>query len=241
TIINKDNIIHECESLKPAEIKAIISLNEIKRMAKETYLNNKEIISEVNKDLDISEMSQLRQISTINRIINNIRDKKIINYDNTDDIPIELKSTISGHKFLQHDSWVNDPERILIFANNEKISHLMNSKVWLADGTFKMSPREFNQIYIIHVKIFDNYYPILFAFLPNKSQNTYLRFFKVVEKLINGKFPEYMIMDFEISPMKAFEQTFKNTKIFNCFFHFSQIIWRHIQKNNLVNKYKNNN
>ncbi|KAG0436693.1 hypothetical protein DMUE_4100 [Dictyocoela muelleri] len=141
-------------------------------MVKETYLNNKEIISEVNKDLDIYEISQLRQISTISRIIKNIRDKKIINYDNTDNIPMVLESTISGHKFLQLDSGVNDPKRILIFANNEKISHLINSKICLAErnSKIKMSPREFNKIYIIYVKFLDNYYFILFAFLPNKSK-----------------------------------------------------------------------
>lgn len=43
-------------------------------MAKEPHLNNKEIISNVFKDLVISEMSQFRKISMINRIINNIRE-----------------------------------------------------------------------------------------------------------------------------------------------------------------------
>ncbi|KAG0440866.1 hypothetical protein DMUE_1442 [Dictyocoela muelleri] len=130
---------------------------------------------------------------------------------------------------------------MLIFINNEKISHLKNSKIWLADGTFKISHREFKQLYIIHVKIIDDYFPILYAFLPNKAYNTHLRVFKFIDKIINNKSPEYIIIDFEISPIQAFKQIFKNTKIFNCFFHFHKMYGDAFKKNNLVNKYKNNN
>ncbi|KAG0427912.1 hypothetical protein DMUE_5862 [Dictyocoela muelleri] len=45
-------------------------------------------------------------------------------------------------------------------------------------------------------------------------------------------------MDFELAPITAFKKIFPDTEIYNCFFHFSQNIWRYIQKNNLVIKYK---
>ncbi|KAG0441324.1 hypothetical protein DMUE_1133 [Dictyocoela muelleri] len=55
------------------------------------------------------------------------------------------------------------------------------------------------------------------------------------------KQPKYIIRDFEKAPMSEFIKIFKNTKIYNCYFHFTQIIWRFVKKNGLVNKYKSNN
>ncbi|KAG0434690.1 hypothetical protein DMUE_5077, partial [Dictyocoela muelleri] len=40
--------------------------------------------------------------------------------------------------------------------------------------------------------------------------------------------------------MIAFKKVFTNTKIYNCYFHFSQNIWSNIQKNGMVSKYKSN-
>ncbi|KAG0438316.1 hypothetical protein DMUE_3164, partial [Dictyocoela muelleri] len=57
--------------------------------------------------------------------------------------------------------------------------------------------------------------------------------------MIKNKCPDYIIMEFEIAPIKAFKEIFPLVKVFYCFFHFSQNIWRYIQKNGLVVRYKN--
>ncbi|KAG0438482.1 hypothetical protein DMUE_3062 [Dictyocoela muelleri] len=38
--------------------------------------------------------------------------------------------------------------------------------------------------------------------------------------------------------MNAMKRVFKNIKIYNCLFHFAQIIWRHVQRLGIVSKYK---
>ncbi|KAG0442095.1 hypothetical protein DMUE_0545 [Dictyocoela muelleri] len=104
-----------------------------------------------------------------------------------------------------------------------------------------MAPKGFYQIYIIYAKVIENFFSFLFAFLPNKNEKTYLKLFKQIEIIMQENQPKYIIMDFEMAPMSAFFKIFKNTKIYNCYFHFTQIIWRFVQKIGLVNKYKSNN
>lgn len=43
-ILNKDVINHECLPLTLTEVKKIIAKNEMRRLAKETFLNNNKII-----------------------------------------------------------------------------------------------------------------------------------------------------------------------------------------------------
>ncbi|KAG0438317.1 hypothetical protein DMUE_3163 [Dictyocoela muelleri] len=108
-------------------------------MANNSCLNNKQIISEIFKNLDESEISFFSKQKSLNRTIFNVRQKILNNYDNTDDIPEELKLSINGGKFLHYDSGCLDSERLLIFIHSEKIMHLKNSSIWLGDGTFKMA------------------------------------------------------------------------------------------------------
>ncbi|KAG0442061.1 hypothetical protein DMUE_0570 [Dictyocoela muelleri] len=162
-------------------------MSKIKKYAKEFFLNNKEIISETFKNLDMTEIAAFSKQKTLKRIINNIKDKTINNFHNTDDIPNELNHNIDKNLFFQYDGGVMDKERMLIFINSEKIIHLKNASTWLSDGTFKMAPIVFFQIYIIFAKIFDDYFPLVYSFLPNKNENTYFRLFEVIARLVKKK------------------------------------------------------
>ena len=67
---------------------------------------------------------------------------------------------------------------------------LAASQVWLADGTFKTAPALFGQVYVIHglrggpELIEDGHLlPSLFALLPNKTQDTYMRMWQQIQLL----------------------------------------------------------
>ncbi|KAG0432143.1 hypothetical protein DMUE_5515 [Dictyocoela muelleri] len=115
-----DESKHECISLTPSEIKRIIGMKKMKNMANNSCLNNKQIISEIFKNLDESEIASLFKQKSLNRTIFNERQMILNNYDNTDDIPEELKLSINCGKFLHYDSGCLDSERLLIFINSEK-------------------------------------------------------------------------------------------------------------------------
>ena len=54
---------------------------------------------------------------------------------------------------------------------------------WYADGTFKAAPPLFTQIYTIHAVKYNSTIPTVFALMPNKSQDTYVRLFNAIKDL----------------------------------------------------------
>ncbi|KAG0424919.1 hypothetical protein DMUE_6067, partial [Dictyocoela muelleri] len=172
--------------------------------------------------------------------INRIRNNEIENnkYDSLYDIPEELKYTISGYKYVQYDSGVLDKNRIILLANSEKLCFLKNSKIWLSDGTFKMTPLNFYQIYVIYAEIFDNNIPIVFGILSSKTEESYSRFFEEVKRIAGNYQSIYWIFDFEPAPVTCAKKIFPQTKFYFCLFHLSQIFWRDIQQNDLVKNIK---
>lgn len=71
------------------------------------------------------------------------------------DIPEDFKSTIGKKRFLFMDESRIRRERLLLFASDVQLDLLFNASTIYMDGTFKKSPPQFNQIYIIHVVHFD--------------------------------------------------------------------------------------
>ena len=55
--------------------------------------------------------------------------------------------------FIRLDSGQNDHERIVLFGDPEMLRVLETSNFWLADGTFKVTPKMFCQLYSIHVSL----------------------------------------------------------------------------------------
>jgi hypothetical protein len=45
------------------------------------------------------------------------------------------------------------------------------------DGTFRSSPREFIQLYTLHVEIFGKNFPVIYLFLAEKSEKVYTEAF----------------------------------------------------------------
>ncbi|KAG0442562.1 hypothetical protein DMUE_0179 [Dictyocoela muelleri] len=113
-IFNYNDIFHTCIPLTNDEVKKIIVKNNIKKLANESYLNTKQIISHVFKNLDSAAIAKISKHRSIYRMINRVRDEKISNYDLINDIPSELKKTINGSKYLQYDSGVLDKDRVII-------------------------------------------------------------------------------------------------------------------------------
>jgi hypothetical protein len=66
--------------------------------------------------------------------------------------------------------------------------------------------------------------------MPNKSEETYKRAFEALKNLQKNLNPLTIMTDFELSAINAFKNSFPG--IFNrgCFFHFTQSLWRKIQK-----------
>ena len=73
-------------------------------------------------------------------------------------------------EFLQFDSGKNDPERSLNIGDPYMISLLEGSKFWLADGTFKFSPKTFYHFSTLHEYIHSITPACLYAFHPSNTR-----------------------------------------------------------------------
>ena len=128
-------------------------------------------------------------------------------------------------------------DKILIFGTTKTIRRLCETERVYIDGTFKSSPALFSQLYTFHCKILDKSYPMIFAFLPNKSAETYRRLILAIKSIaenLNLDFnPKEFLVDFEKSMISVLEEQFRNnTRIRGCYFHFAQCIWRKVTQFN---------
>jgi hypothetical protein len=154
-------------------------------------------------------------------------------------LSIENQQTSNGERFLIFDSGVDDLERIFIFGTVQALQLLANSEDWFGDGTFKVCPEVFFQLYTIHAKVGERVLPCIYALLPNKQEVTYNRLFSeilsAVEPLGNG--PSTMMFDFERAAINAAKNIFLNVEVSCCFFHLSSNLWKHIQAHGLQARY----
>ncbi|KAG0436563.1 hypothetical protein DMUE_4159, partial [Dictyocoela muelleri] len=79
-----------------------------------------------------------------------------------------------------------------------------------------------------------------YILMKKRTMSAYIKAFNFLSKNIK-KNPKYILIDFEMAAYQAISKTFPDSKVGGCFFHFSQNIWRKIQKLQLTSIYKNEN
>ena len=154
-------------------------------------------------------------------------------------LPENCVKTTSGENFLLHDS-TSDGKRILIFGTAKSVTFLRNHPHWCLDGTFKVVPEIFVQLYTIHAVVDHHTIPCIYALLPDKTQITYNKFIQEVENLTNCS-PVSAMIDFERAMLNALIVHFPETDVKGCFFHLCQNIYRKIQEFGFQKQYQDNN
>ncbi|XP_068227951.1 uncharacterized protein [Palaemon carinicauda] len=135
------------------------------------------------------------------------------------DIPLEFTTTNKGDLFLIYDSGPTNA-RILIFVTKKNLDILVQLEHWYADGTFKTVPSIFGQLYTIHGVKSGIIMPLVYALLPNKTEETYKKFLVALKEKIPTFQPLTIMIDFELAMVKAIEQEFPRSQICGCFFIF---------------------
>ena len=96
-----------------------------------------------------------------------------------------------------------------------------------------MVPKIFYQLYAIHVVYRNAVIPVVFAVLPNKTQDTYQRLISKLHELRPEWKLRSIMMDFEKASINAFSSTFADLAtppvISGCFFHLQHSIQRKLQ------------
>ena len=143
-----------------------------------------------------------------------------------------------------------DPEvkdkDIFLLGTHTTAEAFANAEFKSGDGTLKITPKLFYQTFVLMALYGGVYVPCLFGLLPDKTAETYDRFFAMLwayndkHKLPNNFANQFFMCDFEVAIRSSVMLYWPSVSILGCFFHFSQIVWRKIKKAGYQVSYEKN-
>ncbi|KRX45372.1 hypothetical protein T05_3230 [Trichinella murrelli] len=143
-------------------------------------------------------------------------------------ILLHWRMTKSDRRFLLYNNVYNS---ILIFCTEENLSILSEHSVWSMDGTFKIVPEWYQQMFTIHVFIAGKLVPLVYCLTVRKDLSTYREildnFILKAAALRVVLQPQTVICDFETALIPALQGTFPGVNIQGNI-HFCQAIMRKV-------------
>ena len=197
---------------------------------KETLGGQKVILLDSNKDLDKKFYKKLENFKN---------DKTVTGDTSVDDNEAMIGLVDYSDSSIESNEDTNKPKRVIAFTTKLLLT-LFNQRKSSGDGTFKISPLLWKQLYVVMIKFSGSWVPVFYALLPDKSQESYFTMFYMLKKQLkelNLPFNiESLRTDFEIAEMKAAAAAL-NVEVKGCYFHFTQSGWRFVQSNNMASAY----
>lgn len=130
---------------------AAVAMHSLKKAAKESKEKARNLVTEAVKCVDNVVAPTLPSVSQLARTVNRIRQKGNIipNPRDLSEVKLDDILTEKGEKFLLYDNG-SDDQRLLIFATKSNLEIMKNCDGIFADGTFKVAPHLFHQLYTVH-------------------------------------------------------------------------------------------
>lgn len=144
---------------------------------------------------------------------------------------LKLPHSLVGDFFL-FDDGIED--KILIFGTPLAKEYLKKHKFFYGDGTFKICPRPFYQVYSLHINISHadnivNFVPVLYILLANKTQAIYERLFTILRNQFSVIIDLYKC-DYELATIQAVKSVYPSVKVTGCYFHYWKAVLKKSQK-----------
>jgi len=133
--------------------------------------------------------------------------------------------------------------RIIGFSTNKLVKFMAENDLISCDGTFKVVPKPFYQLYIFYTHLNDAFYlPTFFFLLQDKKRTTYVQILRQLKDFFLNKLniiwcPKYIMLDFENAMISAIKLELSCATIKGCYFHFTNAINKKIINLNLKGKY----
>ena len=215
----------------------------LKRRATETLDSSRQILSNQLTNISDGVAIQLPSLGNISRTIRRQRQERNAhpNPPSREAIPIlplEFQQTDNGEEFLFYDSGVGQENRMLLFASPIAKEYLRSSSHWFGDGTFKVCPSIFFQLYTIHALCDGTTLPCIYCLLPNKTEETYNVMWREVMNFVQHQ-PDDILTDFELASINGAAQIIPDIVLKGCFFHLTRNFWKKIQEFGLKERYIN--
>ena len=205
-----------------------------------------QLISDQTTDTPVDIRAGLSNPETVKRSLRQEHAKHMIkNPTSCSELTLdgEWTTTVDGDQLLIYDNGVDSSDRILVFGTDFGLRHLASSDSWYMDGTFDVAPLLFTHLYVIRVSLGESTVTSVYAFLPNKHQETYEELFTAIQDRCSefgfNVDPTTVTIDFEQAVINGVQSTFgPHVNVNRCFYHLTQSTWRKIQSLGLVQHYR---
>jgi len=220
---------------------AAFVIGEVRRKAIECESTTKNILQQAMSKVPTAVAPAMSSTSALSQIIRRKRRAALAygevenGVDQKNIVPRKLQETCNNNAFMRCSS-----ENMVLFASDVAMDMLFDQPNWFADETFYVSPKEYTQLYTIHVLLGNSEtIPCVYAILKNKSIESYAAIFQCLHDMNPDRplNPITITVDFEQAAITAFKEKFPEISVHGCFFHLSQNIWRRIQESGLQIKY----
>ena len=112
-----------------------------------------------------------------------------------------------------------------LFFRDLTCQQMENVSIIHADGTFKIVPKKFYQLLIIHCVFSDILIPVLYAVMTSKSRLLYDALFLSIRNFLPSFKPTKCVVDFESALYSSINFNFES-QMQGCLFHYRQVLWR---------------
>ncbi|KRY24215.1 hypothetical protein T03_12988 [Trichinella britovi] len=85
-------------------------------------------------------------------------------------IPDAFRTTMAGEDFLL---WQSASSHILVWATGSNIRMMATRRTWALDGTFKVVPQWYQQLFTIHAFLAGKLVPAIYCLCTDKNIATY--------------------------------------------------------------------
>ncbi|XP_052066115.1 uncharacterized protein LOC127705806 [Mytilus californianus] len=142
--------------------------------------------------------------------------------------------------FLKADIKKNG-QRYVVLATDQQLQLLSKSKCWYMDGTFKVVKAPFKQLFTINCFLNSGtetkHVPLMYVIMSRQRTKDYVSVLRAILQLLPCTAVQKFIADFERGLWNALHRLFPGVPVQGCAFHWSQAIFRKIQKTGLVVSY----
>ena len=170
---------------------------DIRQRAVNTVERPRQTILQTTTGTSLEASQYLPGYSSLQRTVNRKRKRENLALPNLRSvqeiqIPDQLKVTTRGDSFLFWDSGEDDPQRLFVFCTDRNIDTLEQNAHWFMDGTFKVVPELFVQLFTIHAVVDNRALPMVYVLL----QADYERVFHKLLESRNTLSSSSILLDF---------------------------------------------
>ncbi|CAK8673784.1 unnamed protein product [Clavelina lepadiformis] len=163
------------------------AISQMKVNMGELSASTSNVIGSVSRDLEPGVLMALPKKQSLKRTLQRKRrDMLTAHCTAALQSPMDTNFTIleTFQRMILHDSGPGN-NRLILLGSRDLLDGLARAKLWLADGTFKVVPSLFFQLYTVHFELVPGLIPAaVYCLVQNKTRATYDRILDAIKTMI---------------------------------------------------------